>query len=98
MKIKLGHNVYIIYIQCTVIVSIGEIVLKFINAKPRLNEILDERGISQLKLSQITGISQSAINRFDRNKQHLDNHLFIISRVLGITIEELFEVEEEENK
>jgi transcriptional regulator with XRE-family HTH domain len=62
---------------------------------PRLNEILKERKMTQMELSQLTGIPQGTISRFDRNKQHYDEHLVLISKALGISIEDLFHIEEE---
>ena len=65
--------------------------------KPRLNELLKERKITQMQLSEMTGISQGAISRFDRNKQHIDVHLFMIADVLNVTIEELFDYHVQES-
>ena len=63
---------------------------------PRLNEILKERKMTQIELSQLTGIPQGTISRFDRNKQHHDEHLVLISKALGVSIEDLFHIEEVE--
>lgn len=62
--------------------------------KPRLGEILSERGLTQTALAQQAGIPQAAISRFDKSGQHKDEHLFLIARALGINVEELFIVEE----
>ncbi len=62
--------------------------------KPRLSEILKERGITQSQLAQQANIPQGSISRFDKNERHSDAHLFAISRALGVSIEELFEVGE----
>ncbi|MEH7320760.1 transcriptional regulator [Priestia megaterium] len=62
--------------------------------KPRLNDLMKERGLTQMKLSEMTGVPQSSISRFDRNTQHIDWHLFKIAKALEISIENLFEVEE----
>lgn len=62
--------------------------------RPRLMELLKQKGWTQLKLSEETGIPQGSISRFDTNKRHDDYHLFAISKALGVTIEELFEVVE----
>ncbi|PAD70733.1 transcriptional regulator [Bacillus sp. 7586-K] len=62
---------------------------------PKLNKILKEKGITQMQLAEMSGVSQGAISRFDRNKQHLDLHLVAISRALGLTIEDLFEISEQ---
>ncbi|MEV2280800.1 helix-turn-helix transcriptional regulator [Paenibacillus larvae] len=59
---------------------------------PKLNQILKDR--TQMQLSQMTGVPQGSISRFDKNSRHEDAHLFAIARALGITIEELFNVEE----
>ena len=59
---------------------------------PRLNKILKSRGITQTQLSMETGIPQGTISKFDKNKQHLDEHLVTISKVLDIPIEDLFEI------
>jgi putative transcriptional regulator len=61
---------------------------------PRLGEILKEKNMTQMQLAELTGISQGAISRFDRNKQHLDVHLVAISRALNISIEDLFHIKE----
>ncbi|MFF3021201.1 helix-turn-helix domain-containing protein [Gottfriedia sp. NPDC057948] len=66
--------------------------------KPKLSKILKERDITQTKLSEMTGVPQSAISRFDTNKQHMDTHLVSISKALNLTIEELFEVEKDNTK
>lgn len=59
---------------------------------PRLGEILKERNMTQTQLSELTGIPQGTISKFDKNKQHQDVHLFTISRELNIPIEDLFTV------
>lgn len=65
---------------------------------PKLNKILKERNITQIQLAELIGegITQASISRFDRNKQHLDTHLVLISKALGLSIEDLFEIEETE--
>lgn len=62
---------------------------------PKLNKILKERNMTQTELSQLTGIPQGTISKFDRNRQHMDIHLVIISRALGISIEDLFDIKEQ---
>ncbi|MBB6445399.1 helix-turn-helix domain-containing protein [Bacillus benzoevorans] len=62
--------------------------------KPRLGAILKEKGWTQTALADKANVPQSAISRFDKNEQHKDVHLFAISRALGLTIEELFIIEE----
>jgi transcriptional regulator with XRE-family HTH domain len=68
--------------------------LDMLQVIPRLNEILKEREMTQIQLSKITGIPQGTISKFDRNRQHMDLHLVLISRKLNIPIEELFKVHE----
>lgn len=63
---------------------------------PRLGEILKVRGITQTELSTLSGVPQGTISRFDKNNRHEAAHLFAISRALGLTVEELFTVEETE--
>lgn len=69
------------------------------NVRPRLIEILKEKNMTQMQLSELTGIGQGSISRFDRNKQHIDLHLVLISKALNVSIEELFYIEDvSENK
>lgn len=63
---------------------------------PNLTAILKQRGLTQSQLSEDTGIPQGTISRFDRNSRHEASHLFAISKRLGIPIEDLFVVEEQE--
>lgn len=63
-----------------------------IEVTPRLSSLLKERGITQTQLSEMSGVPQGSISRFDKNSRHEASHLFAISRVLGVSIEELFEV------
>ena len=66
----------------------------YYSVTPILSKILRERKITQSEFADITGISQATISRFDRSSQHLDSHLIIISRSLGLTVEDLFEINE----
>lgn len=67
---------------------------------PRLNKLLKEKKMTQMELSKKTGVPQGSISRFDKNSRHEDFHLFAISRALGVSVEDLFEVviEEEEQE
>lgn len=65
---------------------------KMIEVTPRLSVILKERGITQTQLSEMSGVPQGSISRFDKNSRHEAAHLFAISRALGVSIEELFQV------
>lgn len=62
--------------------------------KPRLGAILKERDMTQMTLANKANVPQSAISRFDKNKQHMDVHLVSISKALDVPIEELFIIEE----
>lgn len=59
---------------------------------PRLGELLKEKNLTQTQLSEMTGIPQGTISKFDKNKQHQDIHLFLIANALKITINDLFYV------
>jgi transcriptional regulator with XRE-family HTH domain len=63
-----------------------------ITVTPRLTEILKERGITQVQLSQMSGVPQGSISRFDKNNRHEDAHLFAIARALGVKVDDLFTV------
>ncbi|MED1863221.1 helix-turn-helix transcriptional regulator [Fictibacillus nanhaiensis] len=64
---------------------------------PRLSYILKEKGMTQMQLSELTGINQAVISRFDRNRQHMDLHLILISKALNVPIEDLFIIREIED-
>jgi transcriptional regulator with XRE-family HTH domain len=64
--------------------------------KPKLLEILKERGLTQTELAGMAGIPQAAVSRFDKSMQHSDEHLFRISQALELRIEDLFKVEEQQ--
>jgi transcriptional regulator with XRE-family HTH domain len=60
--------------------------------KPKLMALLKERNITQMQLSEMTGVPQGSISRFDRNDRHVDAHVFAIAKALDIRVEDLFEV------
>lgn len=62
--------------------------------KPKLSEILKERNMTQRELSDLTGIPQGSISRFDKNDRVVVRHLFLIARALDISVEDLFIVRE----
>lgn len=68
-------------------VKLGEFTIR-----PRLNEIRKERGITQQTLSDLTGIPQGSISRFDSNTRHESAHIYAIMQALDVTFEELFVV------
>ncbi|MFD0715299.1 helix-turn-helix domain-containing protein [Paenibacillus sp. GCM10027626] len=64
-----------------------------IKVTPRLSEILKERGLTQMWLSQETGVPQGSLSRFDKNDRHVDVHVVAIMTALNITYDELFAIE-----
>lgn len=67
--------------------KINEIIVK-----PQLSKWLKKKRINQHELSNLTGVNQATISRFDSQTRHDDRHLFAIAHALGIKIEDLFEV------
>lgn len=65
-----------------------------LKAKPRLMEILRERGITQTQLSNMSGVPQGSISRFDKNSRHESSHLFSIAKALEVNADQLFTFEE----
>jgi len=63
---------------------------------PKLNKILKERDITQTQLSQMTGIPQGTISRFDRSRQHMMSNIVTIAKALDLAVEDLFDIEEQE--
>lgn len=63
-----------------------------IEVKPRLMNILNERNITQMDLSRMSGVPQGSISRFDKNDRHVDTHVFAIAKALNVDVKELFEV------
>ncbi|WP_339273764.1 helix-turn-helix transcriptional regulator [Paenibacillus sp. FSL W8-0426] len=61
---------------------------------PRLGEILKERGLTQTWLSEVSGVPQGSISRFDKNNRHEDVHIFAIARALNVAVDELFTITE----
>lgn len=66
-----------------------------IRVKPRLLSLLKEKGYTQMQLSEMSGVPQGSISRFDRNNRHESSHLIAIARALNVPVEELFEVTQE---
>ncbi len=64
-----------------------------LKVKPRLKDVLTEKGLTQSQLSEISGVPQGSISRFDKNEKHMDWHLFSIARALDVPVEYLFTVE-----
>jgi transcriptional regulator with XRE-family HTH domain len=60
--------------------------------KPKLMALLKERNLTQMQLSEMSGVPQGSISRFDRNDRHADVHVFAIAKALDVKVEDLFEV------
>jgi transcriptional regulator with XRE-family HTH domain len=60
--------------------------------KPKLMTVLKERGLTQMQMSEMSGVPQGSISRFDRNDRHVDAHVFAIAKALDVKVEDLFEV------
>ncbi len=66
--------------------------------RPKLNQILKSRGITQAELSKMSGVPQGSISRFDRNRRHLADHMFLIADALDISVDELFYVNRKQDE
>ncbi|MET1249488.1 helix-turn-helix transcriptional regulator [Sporolactobacillus sp. STCC-11] len=64
-----------------------------VKIRPRLRDLLNDQEMTQKELSLLTGIAPSILSRFDDQKSHKDEHLFLIAEALGRTVEELFKIE-----
>lgn len=53
----------------------------------KLKELLQERGITQKQLSELTGLHESTLSEITRDKKSVinKNHLGLIMKALGIT-------------
>ena len=57
----------------------------------RINELCEERGISKYRLSQLTGISQSAFSKMNRQQSSLTiENVKRICDALGISLAQFF--------
>jgi transcriptional regulator with XRE-family HTH domain len=63
-------------------------------ATPRMNEIRKERGINGKELAEMVGVTEPTISRFDSQKRYDIDVLVSVSKALGVTIEDLFTIEE----
>lgn len=70
-------------------------VIFLITVVPKLMKILEERNLTQMNLSAMSGVPQGTISRFDKNTRHDASHLFAIARALDLNVEDLFEVNED---
>ncbi|SFJ65889.1 hypothetical protein [Thermoflavimicrobium dichotomicum] len=63
--------------------------------RPRLKKLLKQIDKTQKWLSEITGINEATLSRFDSQRRHEYMHLFLIKEALGLKcIDELYEEEE----
>lgn len=81
-------------IRYRILITRGE--LSMINVRPNLMPLLKKIGWTQQVLSEKSGVPQGSISRFDKNTRHEASHLFSIAMALGVSIEQLFIVEQEE--
>jgi DNA-binding XRE family transcriptional regulator len=66
-------------------------------ARPRLRELLSSSGFkNQKEFANAVGVKEPTISRFDSQTRYDINTLASISRVLGVTIDDLFIIEENE--
>lgn len=63
--------------------------------RPRINKLTLKFGYSQTKLSEISGVPQSTLSRFDRAERHVDWHLFTLANAFNCRLEDLFEYKHE---
>lgn len=66
-----------------------------VQVKPNLQPLLKKMGITQMQLSQMSGVPQGSISRFDKNSRHEDAHVFSIARALKVPVDKLF-IEEQQ--
>lgn len=64
------------------------------NACPnRMRDLRTARGISQTRLSELTGFTQAQISRWERNEFAMSARTAVLlARALGCTVEELVDV------
>lgn len=63
-------------------------------ATPRMNEIRKQKDINGKELAALVGVTEPTISRFDSQKRYDIDVLVSVSKALGVTIEELFTIEE----
>ncbi|MFB4367365.1 helix-turn-helix transcriptional regulator [Bacillus subtilis] len=68
-----------------------------LNATPRLHAVMKNKGWTQVRLAEASGVPQGSISRFDKNSRHEDWHVFSIAKALEVEVEELFEITTEED-
>ncbi|CAF1802200.1 helix-turn-helix domain-containing protein [Bacillus subtilis] len=68
-----------------------------LNATPRLHAVMKNKGWTQVRLAEASGVPQGSISRFDKNSRHEDWHVFSIAKALEVEVDELFEITTEED-
>ncbi|MDN0190939.1 helix-turn-helix transcriptional regulator [Bacillus stercoris] len=63
-----------------------------LNATPRLHAVMKDKGWTQVRLAEASGVPQGSISRFDKNSRHEDWHVFSIAKALEVEVDELFEI------
>lgn len=63
-------------------------------ATPKMNEIRKQKDINGKELAAKVGVTEPTISRFDSQKRYDIDVLVSVSKALGVTIEELFTIEE----
>lgn len=59
--------------------------------RPRLNEILKERNMTQKEIADKAHVPQAFISRFDRSENHNDSNIYSVAKALNLSIDDLFE-------
>jgi transcriptional regulator with XRE-family HTH domain len=65
-------------------------------ATPRMKKIQEEQKLLSKDLAKMAGVTEPTISRFDTQKRYDIDVLASVSRALGVTIEDLFEIEKVE--
>lgn len=69
------------------------------NITNRIKEMLEEKGISQKRLSELTGITESAISHYVRDERvPRGMNLVKIAKALGTSTDDLLSVDQEKDK
>ena len=67
-------------------------------ARSRLNQILNEKGLNQKELAEMAGLTAATISRFKSQSRYDISTLFAISKALELSIEDLFIIEKIEEQ
>ncbi|MGQ9006929.1 helix-turn-helix domain-containing protein [Bacillus stercoris] len=51
-----------------------------LNATPRLHAVMKEKGWTQARLAEESGVTQGSISRFDKNSRHGIGTFFLLQR------------------